>query len=550
MCICISTNGIGYYPFFACFYLCVTALIAFFKNNSIKEMLPAIKTIALICSFMMLALLPALFYRMASGSESITSRNPSEMEIYSLKITQLFMPMYAHGIRWVQNFINGYNINMPLVNENAYSYLGVIGGVGFIISMLYIFGFQNNVEKDEDVLLLSRLNLAAVLFMSIGGFISILCLSIHMYELRGFNRISIFISFCSITILCILVQRYLLDVVHEDSSKKIGWQYIPIIVVLLFGIWEQTPILYDDGAGLVANKGQWNNDAAFINKIELELQDGDMVYQLPYHKYPETGAVNAMNDYQLLVGYLHSDSLKWSYGCFKGGDGDRWNEYVSLLDMWTRIDTIISSGFRGIYIESRAYTEDELTELLDSIEEKLGYDPIISDDGKLFFYNLYPYIESHPEYLNQSTLTIKEIDYPSYTDGEEIIFTQDGYNAYKYVTKGIYEAVESYSWTAGDLFEMQFTYENAPNADFIGEIEVAATFNGEQEVDVYVNGKECCKEIINGACIIELEGRSDEDGIVEISIDLPNSVSPMELGESEDYRDLALAIRKIRFSLQ
>ncbi len=550
MCICISTNGIGYYPFFACFYLCVTALIAFFRNNNIKEMLSALKTIALICSFMMLALLPAFFYRMASGIESITSRNPSEMEIYSLKITQLFIPMFSHGISWVQNFINEYNGNMPLVNENVTAYLGVIGCVGFTISVLYIFGFRKNVEIDEDVLFLSRLNLAAVLFMSIGGFISILCVAIHMYELRGFNRISIFISFCSITVLCILAQRYFLDTEHDDSIKKIRWQCIPIIVVLLFGIWEQTPQLYSDGAGLIVNKRQWDIDEAFINKIESYLQDGDMVYQLPYHKYPEAGIVYAMNDYQLLVGYLHSDSLKWSYGGFKGGEGDQWNEYVSLLDMWTRIDTIISSGFRGIYIESRAYTEDELSELLDSIEEKLGYDPLISADGKLYFYNLYPYIESHSELLNKPALTIQDIEYPSYVDGEDIIFTLDGYNASRYVTKGISEAEEAYSWTDGDLFEMQFTYENAPKADFIGEIEVARTFNGEKEVSVYVNGKECCKEIVNGDCIIEFEGQSDEDGIVEISIDLPDSISPLELGESEDYRDLALAIRKIRFSLQ
>ena len=57
-----------------------------------------------------------------------------------------------------------------------------------------------------------------------------------------------------------------------------------------------------------------------------------MIYQLPYHGYPEGGFQNDMWDYHLLVGYLHSDKLKWSYGSVKGREGDSWIKKQSLTD--------------------------------------------------------------------------------------------------------------------------------------------------------------------------------------------------------------------------
>lgn len=392
LCILIATNGIGYYPFFTCFYLSVTALLIYVRNKSLKDMIPAIKLVILIVAAMLIALLPTLLYRWSLGGESITIRNPVDMEMYSLKITQLFVPLYSHGISCVQKFINEYNNNMPLVNENTTSYLGVIGAVGFIISIIYIFGYNRKDNKDEDVLFLSKLNLAAVLVMSIGGFISLITVALRVYDLRGFNRISIFISFCSITILCKLLQRYWFDKINDNRVIEI-LKYFVVIVLLVFGIWEQTPCIFNDGEQLKANKIQWENDEVFVEEIESQLEEGDMVYQLPYHVYPEAGVVNNMNDYQLFVGYLHSDNLRWSYGAYKNSEGAIWNESIEGLEMGEKIDALISAGFKGIYIESRAYTEEELNNLLELIESKLGYKPIISADNKLYFYNLNPYIE-------------------------------------------------------------------------------------------------------------------------------------------------------------
>ena len=544
MCFCISTNGIGYYPFFACFYLAVTALCKFLRTKKIKDILPSLKVMLLICSLVIIALLPVFVHRKMSNIPSITVRSQAEMETLALKITQLFVPLYSHGIGFVQNFIDRYNTNMPLVNENKMSYLGLVGDIGFLVGLLYAFGIKENSEN-EDVVFFSKLNLAAVLCMSVGGFISLITVATNVYALRGFNRISIFISFCSITIFCLVVQHNLLDAKKITKGKQVI-VYCILVLVVAVGLWNQTPTLVNDGSSLLVNKKQWDNDAEFVKEIENSLQPGDMVYQLPYHRYPEGGSVNKMNDYQLLVGYIHSDNLKWSYGGFAGGKGDKWSKYVSELDTSSMLETIIAAGFKGLYIESRAYTENELDSLLKNFESQLGYDPKISSDGKLYFYNLYPYISKHEELLTGEMI---DVDYPPYETGNKIMFTKEGYNAGQYVTTGIMGPEIDYSWTSGDSLNMSFTFADAASKNIVGKIECINVFNGNQRIEIEMSGSNVYSESINAAKTITFNGKVPRDGKVTIKMSFPDSISPAALGISEDGRNIAIAIKSMEFDI-
>ena len=116
-----------------------------------------------------------------------------------------------------------------------------------------------------------------------------------------------------------------------------------------------------------------------------------------------------MKDYQLLIGYIHSDTLKWSFGGMKGRESDQWNEYVSQLGIPDMIDTIVTAGFKGIYIDKRAYTEEEYLNLSTSIEKIIGVKPLQSTDDNIVFYNLYSYISEHQELLQRKALTIEDI---------------------------------------------------------------------------------------------------------------------------------------------
>ena len=414
LCACIATNGIGYYPFFTCFLLCVSAFCKFIQTRKIKSILPQIRIILCIGLFMLLALLPTILYHRAYGSNPIATRDLYSVEVYSLKITQLFMPIYSHGITKIQEFINEYNMHTPLTNENTTSYLGVIGGIGFIIGLIGIFAIRKveissykiienkkskktnkidnrNIDTDEKICdatipLMARFNLACVLFMSIGGFISLLAVLTKLYVMRGFNRISIYIMFCSLVIICSVAQSKYNQI--KDKKKKMVFCCI-VCLITLFGVWDQTPQLINDGSSLRANRERWNADEAFIGQIEAVMNEGDMIFQLPYHQYPEAGSVNNMTDYQLLEGYIHSDTLRWSYGGLKGRESDAYSAYVTSLDTESMINKIVADGFKGLYIDKRAYTEESLLELRALIEDVISTSPM--ESTYILFYNLYEY---------------------------------------------------------------------------------------------------------------------------------------------------------------
>ncbi|MBQ7535763.1 MAG: hypothetical protein IJT43_09125 [Stomatobaculum sp.] len=393
-CLCIVNNGIGYYPFFTCFLLCVTAVCRWFETGDFKKALTSLKFIAIIVIMTLTALIPAFLYAAENGKNDITSRNLAGVEVYGLKITQLFIPLYSHGNEFLGTLISKYNSSMPLINENTTSYLGMIAGIGFVLQMLCFFGLRLNKETEKRIFLGCRLSLATVLFMTVGGFISLLATVLQTTSLRGFNRMSIFIMFISIAVLCFEGDLLLTKIQKPLIKKAIA---LFIIVLTLFGVFEQSPDILRNPAGLEANGIRWAEDEYYIGKIEASLQPGDMIFQLPYLPYPEGGGRNQLPTYRLLNGYLHSDTLKWSFGAVKGRDVDQWIQSVSQMNGEEMVRTLIAAGFKGIYVDRSGMTDEEFQKLHKQLTAIPGMKGFVSKDTFLLFYNLYPVIEMNPD---------------------------------------------------------------------------------------------------------------------------------------------------------
>ena len=410
-CLLIANSGMGYYPVFTCYFLLIVACFKLGRQRKLSAIKQPCIVIALIAAFFILSILPHEIYILRSGEPIAVVRSLADGELYGLKIAQLFIPLNGHGIGLIEKVINAYNSNMPLVNENASAYLGVGGIVGFLISMLVsLFGGQaKEGEVDPKLTLFSHMNIWAILFATIGGFSSLVALA-GFHFLRGANRISIFISFISICVLCISLQK-LYERLKEKSPRglKMLLYWLGVVVLVCVSVYDVLPTYGANDGRLAANAEASRSDHEFIQSIDAQMDEGDMIYQLPYHKYPEAGFQNDMTDYDLLVGYLHSDKLKWSYGVMKGSDGDQWQELVAELPMEDRIEVVISAGYKGLYIDARAYTAEGLERLRGQIGEILEAEPSVSENGNFLFYDLRPYILSHPELLEAQMPTIEEL---------------------------------------------------------------------------------------------------------------------------------------------
>lgn len=387
----IANNGIAYYPFFTCFIFMVTAVSKLVKTGKIKEGLRGVIATVMVCFFVVLSILPGKIYTMTHGTNAaaIDRAGFEQAELYGMKISQLFMPVNGHGI--YDKYIDIYNENAFLVNENSTAYLGIIGMIGFIILMICLFTKKDS-ALNKRLGYLSELNITMVLMGTIGGIGAMFSFFISPM-LRGYNRISIFIEYACILAVALLADK-LVNVlkarINNKKEKKVKYNILLYGMTVVFGcicvfsIWEGCPALVTPAYDTI--EAEYTSDKEFVEAIEDELAPGSMIYQLPYHKYPEDGPVNDMADYHLYIGYLHSNTLKWSYGSIKGREEDEWNESVSEMKYEDMVSYLKEQGFAGIYVERRAYTEKELTELENTLEAITGSKPLESNNNNLSFF--------------------------------------------------------------------------------------------------------------------------------------------------------------------
>jgi hypothetical protein len=384
----IANNGIAYYPFFTCFIFMVTAVSKLLKTGKIKQGMRGVIATVMVCFFVVLSVIPGKIYTYINGSnpEAIERSGFAASELYGLKIAQLFMPLNGHGV--YDYIIDAYNEESFFVNENVTSYLGILGMIGFVVLMLCLFVKRDTVMSKR-LGNLSELNISLVLLGTVGGIGSMFAFYVSAM-LRCYNRISIFIEYADILAVAVLLDALLIRIKHKFKAKEkkrrkmtfVFSVYAVFGLTCVFSIWEGCPNLATPDYASI--KAEYMSDENFVQAIENSVAEGSMIYQLPYHRYPESGPVNSMNDYHLYVGYIHSNTLKWSYGSIKGRDS--WNEAVSEMDYASMVTYLKEQGFAGIYIDRRAYTADEQETLENELGEIIGNTPIVSENGNLSFF--------------------------------------------------------------------------------------------------------------------------------------------------------------------
>lgn len=179
----------------------------------------------------------------------------------------------------------------------------------------------------------------------------------------------------------------------------------------------------------------------------------------------------------------------------------------------------------------------------DKVEIKLEFPDAISpmevsgagDDRKLALALKNAYIEGKKAY---ETLSLQD----------QILFYTDEYNATNYVVEGLSWNEKSHSWTDGNQLVMRFMVDMKEKITSLrAKFELKWVYNKQQRVIIYAN-KNCVFDDIVLGSNIEFEFDAPMDGIVDICMELPDAVSPLELGQSQDARKLALALRTFQIT--
>ena len=131
-----------------------------------------------------------------------------------------------------------------------------------------------------------------------------------------------------------------------------------------------------------------------------------------------------------------------------------------------------------------------------------------------------------------------------YTLDTELFFDARA-TAEDYQVSGFFKHEEAFTWTCGDNAEMLFELPEEP-----GDLEMVLryeTFNGLQSVGVWVNEKLVDIYYAEGDMeqIVTIPKGTVTGTKLQIRLELPDARSPYEVGQSNDKRQLALAMKSL-----
>jgi phosphoglycerol transferase len=323
----------------------------------------AVLGIATIISLALQAI-PVVLYQFKNGSNpEAANRTVHEVEYYSLRFIDLLLPITQHRIDAFSSFAKE-NIS-PFIPGEPYESLGILGlmGVFFLFITLIRKESAGSTVQASIIRPVCYLFVFLVLFTSVGGLGQLLA-SIGITQIRVWSRISIVLGFLALVVVAVK-----LDEIKSRFIPKLRVLFIPItLVVMALGFFDTNPPVSKTKYQETALR--WNNDLDLVREVEKKFRKNAKIFQLPVMNFPESSSIQQLTDYQPLRGYLHSETLFWSYGATKGREGLWLNDIaaISLEELITRISQV---GFDAIWVERRGYS-DRAQALIDELESKFG----------------------------------------------------------------------------------------------------------------------------------------------------------------------------------
>jgi phosphoglycerol transferase len=386
LCVVIGSCGV-YYAVFAIIILGAAGLASGVRLRAWTPAAQAAVIIIAIGAVVFINDLPTAVYRHEHGTNPVAAkRQAKESEMYALKLAEMVLPVPGHRIHALAAIRNRYDTTNPVPSEDGQQSLGIVGVIG--LAWMFLIGIGAIVgagRAGPSVARQRQLAFAAMVAFIVGtlGGISALIGYLITPQIRGWDRISIFIDFFALATVAIgldtIARRWL-------RGRRL-WTLLGLAVVLVIGIFDQSSRIAVPT--YTVNRLSWGSDGQFVSAIERVLAPGSSVFELPYMAFPEVPPINNMQDYDPLRGYIHSTDLIWSYPVMEARPAD-WDSQTVSLPPGTEIDGVIAAGFQGLWIDRQGYT-DAGVQIIGAVQGLLGEAPMNSPDGRFAFFDLRAY---------------------------------------------------------------------------------------------------------------------------------------------------------------
>jgi phosphoglycerol transferase len=224
----------------------------------------------------------------------------------------------------------------------------------------------------------AQLNLALLALGTMGGIGSVLAFGLSP-TVRSYNRVSVFLAFLALLAVAFVADRLTRRLVRSRLHAVI---FAVALAIGVLGVLDQTTSI---GTPRHAqNEATYVSDEEFAKGIEQHAGADAMIFELPYVAFPE-GASAA--PYELCRPYLHSSTLRWSFGAAKGREGDEVIRGVAAAMAHPELflQCLRKVGYSGVYLD-RSLDSNHAIEAY--LRRYVCSEPLLSRNTRLLFFPL------------------------------------------------------------------------------------------------------------------------------------------------------------------
>jgi hypothetical protein len=402
MCVVIGSAGL-YYAVFALVLLLGGSVVGAIARRRRQTAISGLLASLAIVVVLAVNLAPSLSYQASHGANGSIARTPLQSDQFGLRLSNLLLPVQQDRLPFLSDVNQRYTeATSTGYCEECFENLGAVGSVGFIslclLALVSIVGVAGALAV-RTIYRAAALGVALSLAVATIGGISSLIAFFLTSDIRGWNRMSLFIAFFSLLTVALLLDaaaRRLAGV----GTKRRGQILVGVLLAgtFAFGVLEETSSYFTPNYPKDAR--EWRSDSAFVNEIQARMPHGTAIFQLPYVPFPEgygsisTGisVPNTTFDttYELARGYIHSHTLRWSYGAMKGRAAD-WQGALAAKPLYLSLAAAASDGFQGLWVDPHGYSTVERKRLAPQLKRLLGVQPLFSPAHDLLFFDLRPF---------------------------------------------------------------------------------------------------------------------------------------------------------------
>ena len=372
-----------YYSWLFAQFLFLAAGICFLRGPRRSAWWPLALAVTVFVTFVLMNA-DTFYSRYALGPNpgAIASRSFPDLERYALKPIELIIPS-THRISALQAWgAKAYFQQALFLGEVGPPYLGFIA---IISGLVLIYRTMIALAQGVTGKIPSEFwSIGWICAYSVVGGIGALGGVAGLILFRCSNRYSI-----------VILALLLLFFVRELTKLARRWPYLGKVTVtgalLAIGLFDQLPRFFTAQDVAVA-RWQVGADRSLVSAMERKLPAGAMVFQLPVVDFPESPPTVDMSDYEEFRPYLHSRSLRFSYGSDKGRYRERWQKEVEQTSVLAMVQALENYGFNAILLDRGGY-KDSGAALVASLKD-VGRATIIAESYRFIAIELHP--TAHP----------------------------------------------------------------------------------------------------------------------------------------------------------